>query len=559
MNFYEKQHIQKLTAQQGIIKFVFDDFIRSASTLLTKWSMVNSSDVWVGNLFIENAIDNLLSDMHDNMLTKITDGMTQSWNRGNDKADDLVTNYIKGMSISDTLRDKMMHRNTEAIRSMINHKNQQGLTISKQVWNITDNTKDNLEYYLQSGLSTGRPATLIGQDIRQMLNNPDKRFRRVKNDKGKLVPSKPMQEYHPGQGVYRSAAKNAQRLAATETNKAFRMADHDRWKNMDFVLGIEVDRSPMHRGPCSICDQMVGKYPKDYIFTGNHPWCICIATPILLGPKEFADYLLDETIPKDKIVKDIPSTAKQWVEDNKGKAKGWSKEPFFVRDNKKYFDEKIKKEDVSPLKVSNNYNNTTNTKNASSISKKQPIKEISVLDGSNNSLTSMVTAMENHIRQNKDFETSIVYDQSGNMIIDKKGEQFAVNFSVSECQKMKDCILTHNHPRGWKSSASSMSRIGNSFSIADISLAVKYDIAEIRAVTPLYTFSMKRPQDGWNISFNDATKMMNKENDALKKEFQQRILNGTLTPDQAGVIHFHTLWKRICKKTGWIYTKAKTS
>ena len=101
---------------------------------------------------------------------------------------------------------------------------------------------DNLEYYLSSGLSSGRPAALIGQDIRQLLNEPNRRFRRVRDANGKLVPSQPMKDYHPGQGVYRSSYKNALRLAVTKTNKAFRTADYERWQNMDFVTGIEVER-----------------------------------------------------------------------------------------------------------------------------------------------------------------------------------------------------------------------------------------------------------------------------------------------------------------------------
>ena len=63
-----------------------------------------------------------------------------------------------------------------------------------------------------------------------------------------------MKDYHPGQGVYRSSYKNALRLAATETNKAFRTADYERWQNMDFVTGIEVERSPTNHGPCPVCD-----------------------------------------------------------------------------------------------------------------------------------------------------------------------------------------------------------------------------------------------------------------------------------------------------------------
>ena len=81
-------------------------------------------------------------------------------------------------------------------------------------------------------------------------------------------------------------------MAATETNKAFRTADYERWQNMDFVTGIEVERSPTNHGPCPVCDAKAGKYPKDFKFTGWHPHCICVATPIMMDHEEFAEWLL---------------------------------------------------------------------------------------------------------------------------------------------------------------------------------------------------------------------------------------------------------------------------
>lgn len=336
MDFYERQHIQKLIVQQNAVKRIFDDFVRSASPLLAGWSERNTSSVWVGNAQIEKRIESLLNVLHDGLLSNITDNMTESWNRGNAKADELVKDYIQGMAVSSALREKMLSRNADALKSMLSHKDDQGLTVSKRVWNIAGSAKDNLEFYLRSGLSIGRAATGISGDIRQLLVNPDKRFRRVKDKNGNLVPSKPMMEFHPGQGVYRSSFKNALRLSATETNKAFRMADHDRWKDMDFVLGIEVERSPTHDGPCSICDAMNGKYPKDFVFTGWHPFCICIATPLLMNHEDFADFLINDAIQTGSVITDIPGGASEWMESHSERAKGWIGEPSFVRENRKY-------------------------------------------------------------------------------------------------------------------------------------------------------------------------------------------------------------------------------
>ena len=253
LSFHERQFLQRLFRQQGSIKYSFDEFVRRVGPLLAKWSDHGGDRVWIGNATIERQIERLLDDLHTQLVSNISNTVTDVWNLGNRKADELVTGYIKDMAISTTLREKLFSRNADALNTLLKRKDEFGKTISSRVWDITDGAMDNLEYYLSSGLSSGRPSALISQDIRQLLNEPNRRFRRVRDANGKLVLSQPMKDYHPGQGVYRSSYKNALRLAATETNKAFRTADYERWQKMDFVTGYEVERSPSNHGPCPVC------------------------------------------------------------------------------------------------------------------------------------------------------------------------------------------------------------------------------------------------------------------------------------------------------------------
>ena len=224
----------------------------------------------------------------------------------------------------------MFARNMDALKAFQQRKID-GFTVSDNVWKSVEGAKENLEYYLSSGISTGRLATSISQDIRQLLQDPDKRFRRVRNDEGKLILFKPMQDYHPGQGMYRRSSKNALRVAATETNQAYHTADYERWINQGFVLGIEVHRSKSNKGPCAICDPMVGRYPKDYKFKGQHPWCICFAVPIMLEGEEYIDYLLTGVVPEDKIIKTVPQSAIDFVNAKEANQKQW-----FVKENSIY-------------------------------------------------------------------------------------------------------------------------------------------------------------------------------------------------------------------------------
>ena len=186
------------------------------------------------------------------------------------------------------------------------------------------------------------------------------------------------------------------------------------------------------------------------------------------------------------------------------------------------------------------------------------IKQVTVLDGNDRKINKIVADIEKDIRMNRDYETGVIVDREGNVIVDKRGKSFSVGFSDEECTQMKDAIFTHNHPRGWKTPENNIRRIGSSFSMEDLSLAIGNDVAEIRAVTPNYTFVMRRPEKGWGVSWEDFQATYRKENAKLKKEFVRRIEKGILTVSQAETTHYHILARRIAKKYDWEYIKGKT-
>lgn len=330
LSFYDKQHIQKVAAQQAVIANIFNQFILSISPYLRKWDDAGKNNVWLRNQGIENAVDRELLNLESMLYANISAFQKDGWERAERKNDDFISQFIKGMAISSATKDGMFTHNLSAFEALKNDIDSNGLKLSDRVWNITQQTKSQLEFYLDSGVVSGRNSNGISSDIRQILHNPQKRFRRIRNEKGELVLSQPMKDYHPGQGVYRSAYKNALRTSATTTNTAYRSADYERWSKQDFILGIEIQRSANNRGPCKICDAMVGKYPKTFKFTGFHPFCICFATPITMEPENFADFLLNDTVPKEQVITDIPQGAKDFVSENKDGLQSafWYKDNF---------------------------------------------------------------------------------------------------------------------------------------------------------------------------------------------------------------------------------------
>lgn len=523
LTFYERQHIQRLLRQENQVKRIFDEFIRNTGQILTGWRMGNRENVWIRNAGLEKRVEQELINLQKNLLANIDQNTADAWGLSNRKIDDLVKSYIEGLSVNENIQRGMFSHNEKAMQIFRSRKIG-GKSVSARVWDVSQSAKDNIEFYLSSGLSTGRPSALISQDIRQLLNKPDKRFRRMRNESGKLVYSKPMADYHPGRGVYRSSYMNGMRLAVTQTNMLYRLADHERWNQLDFVLGINVQRSNSAKEPCPICDALKGKYPKGFVFPGWHPFCICVATPIMLNGEEFTDYLMTGEVAEGKFITNIPTSATKYINDHHDQFNKAPNKPIWIQDNQKYLSSESAPIPTPTFK---------------------PVYE-------------NIADIENNIRMNKSFETAVAFSKEGEIILDKRGEATSVSFTNEESSSLKDAILTHNHPRGWSHPDGSIGRIGNSFSKEDLMTAVSCDLAEIRAVSPNYTFVMKRPDKGWGVSKEKFSEIFNEEDRKLRNEFVTRINNDTLTPGQANATHFHILSKRISERLNWIYSKAKT-
>ena len=130
---------------------------------------------------------------------------------------------------------------------------------------------------------------------------------------------------------------------------AYRTADYERYQRFDFVVGIEVHLSNNHN--CKgvpdgafhdICDELQGRYPKDFKFVGWHPHCRCYVTSILKTPEEMEadeermDRGEEPTTESENEVKDVPKGFTEWVKDNQERAKGWENMPYFIKQNPNY-------------------------------------------------------------------------------------------------------------------------------------------------------------------------------------------------------------------------------
>lgn len=290
---------------------------------------------------LKKEMEALMQDLGASLQTNIEDGDQESWTLSNTKNDAMVDSIIGKKQLPAKTVKAWKHPHLEALGAFISRK-EAGMNLSKRVWNLTQQFKNEMELALEFGMGEGKSAAELSRDIRKYLQYPDKLFRRVRDKSGALRLSKTAAAFHPGRGVYRSSYKNALRMTATENNIAYRTADHNRWQALPFVLGIEIHISNNHPTE-DICDIFDGKrFPKDFKFTGWHPWCRCYAVSVLASQEEMDAYttalMNGEDVSHWKFsgqVEKMPKEFTKWMKDNQQRIANATSMPYFIKDNYK--------------------------------------------------------------------------------------------------------------------------------------------------------------------------------------------------------------------------------
>lgn len=288
---------------------------------------------------LQKEMNALMQDLTSSLQTNIEQGDEESWTLSNTKNDAMVDTIIGKKHLPKKVVQAWKHPHLEALNAFIARK-EAGMNLSRRVWNLTQQFKSEMELALEMGMGEGKSAAALSRDIRKYLVEPNKLFRRVRDKSGALRLSKAAAAYHPGRGVYRSSYKNALRMTATENNIAYRTADHNRWQALPFVIGIEIHISNNHPTE-DICDIFDGKrFPKDFKFTGWHPWCRCYAVSVLASQEEMDAYTIaimnGEDVSHWKFtgqVEKMPKEFNKWMKDNQARIENATSMPYFIKDN----------------------------------------------------------------------------------------------------------------------------------------------------------------------------------------------------------------------------------
>lgn len=360
---WERQHLNNLSALDREIERVYEAAVKEAARLGVSISDFNPDRLFSFDDYpiTRKRLEKLLSGLKSDLTAAIVNGIETAWTLSNDKNSELARQVFGDNigKLSQAQYRRYFSTNDEAREAFIQRKTN-GLKLSDRVWRYTEQFKDEIELGLDVGIRNGVSAEDMTRELRQYLKHPDMLFRRVRDEHGVLQLSRRAAAFHPGQGVYRSSFKNARRLAATETNIAYRTADFTRWQDLDFVVGIRIVLSnnhtlngqPFH----DICDELSaplgstntrgrGCYPKDFKFTGWHPHCRCHVETILKTEEEMAEdnrRIMDGEEPVqggENEVRDVPKEFKQWLDDNEERAKHLTSVPYFISDNVQYIPE----------------------------------------------------------------------------------------------------------------------------------------------------------------------------------------------------------------------------
>lgn len=545
----------KIAAQQAkiykeiqlLIKNVYNQTISlpQVKKIMTSGEMFRLRE----NPAVERAINHMLTTVRKQVGSLILGGVEEAWKEGENQVWRDASVYLVRTEAEQKIFNQVRAEATASIRqdaakAFFNEK-RDGLKVSDRIWNATEGVKTEMEALIQQAMIEGKDADQLARELEKFLKDPERLFRRVRNpETGKLELSEAAKKFKPGTGRYRSSYKNALRLASTEISRAYRQATWESYQNNPLIVGYEIQLSNNHTcsdgkggiipGWTDICDVLQGRYPKAFRWLGWHPHCRCRMIAIMISREEWAERVkaraegnLEEWKPKNPVT-EMPEAFNKWVKDNTGRIEAGKHTPYWIQDN------------FRGGRISRGL-------------KKGIVSGSGIVDQEAERYRK-IESQEDRIRKNRSFETAVAFDDNGEVVFEKRGHKRSVSFTEEEVKQFKDRIFTHNHPSGWYAREGSFGRIGSSFSPPDVLTAIKNDMKEMRAATPLMRFSMKRPANGWP-DYADARRAIRDLHEEVYRENTARFSKGTLTQNQANATHYHEIWKRFAKRFGIEYTK----
>ncbi len=323
----------RLNRYVALVEQIYDTLNLEAAKAVSRIKYSPDSDKpfkWSDYPQTKKQIDDIQKHFVEDINATIFRGTTEEWKNSNE-AQDLIANKVLKAYNAQVDREKykvLYQTNSDALKAFQNRKDK-GFNISAKLWQQSMIYKEELEAAISCAIQKGTSAVTLSKQISKYLLD----FPLLQKDyKDRYGSAEHIQDCE-----YRSI-----RLARSEINMAYRTAENERWKQMDFVVGYEIKLSSSHHSRMphgDICDTLAGKYPKDFTWTGWHPNDLCYKVPILKTEEELWEWDGRSDVSTESIneVKDVPDEFKKWVLENQQKIEKSREKntlPYFLRDNK---------------------------------------------------------------------------------------------------------------------------------------------------------------------------------------------------------------------------------
>lgn len=322
----------RLAKYVSLVESIYENLNSEAAKIIGVTDFSSGSNKpfkWSDYPQTKKRINDLQKKFVEEISAVIYRGTSEEWKNSNEVQDLLANSVLKAYD-AEIDREKysvLYQTNSEALNAFQNRKDK-GFTVSDKLWQQSAIYKQELEEAISCAIQKGTSAITLSKQISKYLLDFPKLQKDYKERFGKASKANDCE--------YRSI-----RLARSEINMAYRQAENLRWQQMDFVVGYEIKLSGSHHVD-DICDQLKGKYPKTFVWTGWHPNDMCYKIPILKTEEEFWEWdgRNDTTTESINEVKDVPENFKRWViynQDRIDTAKGKGTLPYFLKDNKSVY------------------------------------------------------------------------------------------------------------------------------------------------------------------------------------------------------------------------------
>ena len=145
----------------------------------------------------------------------------------------------------------------------------------------------------------------------------------------------------------------------------------------------------------------------------------------------------------------------------------------------------------------------------------------------------------------RDKEILEVYDKSGKFIMSKKGSAKNVIVTRFEALKMRDCVVSHNHPTG------------GAFSTDDWNFLRRVKLSELRVVTENTVYYVRRPEK-WPKEIDTKEKIQDAVADiknGLRKKYRKLYQDGIIDKKQRSRMFSEEVSRIFAERYGFDFGK----